>query len=93
MFDVYKSVLSFVVDLLYKIERGNWKIYPFLQEFHQLKSSFNRINWCCISHETNRAANTAAKLANMGLCSVDWNGGPPIPMMEVLSADGLSGPP
>lgn len=65
-----------------KTERGNWKIYPFLQEFHQLKSSFNRINWCWISREANRAADAAAKLAKMGLCSVDWNCGPPIPMME-----------
>ena len=76
-----------------KIERGNWRIYPFLREFHRLKNEFQHISWSWISREANRAADAAAKLAKERLCTLYWTNGPPTSLQLILTSDGLPGPP
>lgn len=76
-----------------KIERGNWRIYPFLREFHRLKNEFHHISWSWISREANRAADAAAKLAKVRLCTVNWTNCPPTSIILILQNDGLPGPP
>ncbi|KAK9929939.1 hypothetical protein M0R45_027006 [Rubus argutus] len=38
------------------IERGNWRIYPFLTEFHRLRAALCNVSWRWISRQANRAA-------------------------------------
>lgn len=54
------------------IERGNWRIYPFLTEFHRLRAALCNVSWRWISRQANRAADAAAKLAKSRLCTDVW---------------------
>ncbi|XP_062007057.1 uncharacterized protein LOC133724370 [Rosa rugosa] len=54
------------------IEKGNWRIYPFLIEFHRIHHLLSSVSWNWISREANRAADAAAKLAKSRLCIEVW---------------------
>jgi ribonuclease HI len=75
-----------------RIERGNWRIYPILIEFHRLRALLNNVSWRWISREANRAADAAAKLAKLRLCTEVWVNGPPTCLVSVLTSDGLPCP-
>ncbi|KAK9932560.1 hypothetical protein M0R45_019793 [Rubus argutus] len=85
--------LEVINALNMKIERGNWRIYPFLREFHRLKHEFHQVSWSWISREANRAADAAAKLAKVRLCTVNWTNCPPTSIVLILQNDGLPDPP
>lgn len=54
-----------------KITKGNWRIHPFIKEFHRLKDGFDHLSWCWISCEDNSEADGVAKLAKERLCPQD----------------------
>ncbi|KAK9913636.1 hypothetical protein M0R45_037446 [Rubus argutus] len=74
------------------IERGNWRIYPFLTEFHRLRAALCNVSWRWISRQANRAADTAAKLAKSRLSTDVWVNRPPTCLIDVLTSDGLPSP-
>ncbi|XP_024155909.1 uncharacterized protein LOC112163876 [Rosa chinensis] len=71
------------------IEKGNWRIYPFLIEFHHIRHLLSSVSWNWISREANRAADAAAKLAKSRLCTEVWVNIPPTSLVSVLTNDGL----
>lgn len=75
-----------------EICRGNWKIYPFLNEFHKLKSSITYLKWAWRAREANHAADAAAKLGKKRLCTQVWTNGPPTSMIGFLVNVGLPCP-
>lgn len=56
-----------------KITKGNWRIHPFIKEFHRLKDGFDHLSWCWISRE----ADGMAMLAKERLCPQDFTNGLP----------------
>lgn len=76
-----------------KITKGNWRIHPFIKEFHRLKDGFDHFCWCWISREANREADGLAKLAKERLCPQDFTIGPPTSIVSVLRNEGHPGPP
>lgn len=70
------------------IEKGDWRIYPFLIEFHRIRSLLCSVSWKWISHEANGASEAAAKLAKSRLRNETWAIGPQ-PLVSVLSRYGL----
>lgn len=70
------------------IEKGDWRIYPFLVEFHRIRRLLCSVSWKWISHEANGASEAAAKLAKSRLRNETWAIGPQ-PLVSVLSRYGL----
>lgn len=70
------------------IEKGNWRIYPFLIEFHCIRRLLCSVSWKWFSHEANRASEAAAKLAILRLRNETWATDPQ-PLVAVLSRYGL----
>lgn len=74
------------------IEKGNWRIYTFLTEFHRLRNLLCNVSWHWISRQANRATDAAAKLAKSRLYNVSWVDRPPTSLVSVFAYDGLPCP-
>ena len=75
------------------VSSSSWEIYPLLGMIKNAQKDFMHFSWSLVRRNPNAIADWLAMQAKKGVDCENWVNRPPLSLVRLLRADGLSAPP